>query len=66
MDGLEILRRLKADSLTSKIPVILKTAVHVKDGHRARGLAAGAAEYFAEPFDTQTLVAVVRRVDRRR
>jgi DNA-binding response OmpR family regulator len=42
--------------------VILKTAVHVQDGHRQRGLDAGAADYFAEPFDTQGLVAVVRRV----
>jgi DNA-binding response OmpR family regulator len=24
--------------------------------------ASGAADYFAEPFDTQTLVAIVRRV----
>jgi len=58
----EVLRRLKADEATVKIPVILKTAVHVEDGHRQRGLDAGGAAYFAEPFDPQSIVAVVRRV----
>ena len=62
MDGFEALRRLKADAVTVNIPVILKTAVHVQDEHRQRGLDAGAADYFAEPFDPQAVVAVVRRV----
>jgi CheY-like chemotaxis protein len=61
MDGFDVLRRLKADPLTINIPVILKTAVHVQEGHRQRALDAGAADYFAEPFDTEALVAVVRR-----
>jgi DNA-binding response OmpR family regulator len=62
IDGYEVLRRLKADPLTESIPVILKTARRLEDGHRQRGLDAGAADYFAEPFDTQALVAVVRGV----
>ena len=62
MDGIEVLRLLKADPATPNVPVILKTAVHREDGHRQRGLDAGAAEYFAEPFDSQALVAAVHRV----
>ena len=62
MDGHEVLRQLKADPATREIPVILKTAVHIEVGHRERGLAAGAAAYFAEPFDPQALIAVVRGV----
>jgi CheY-like chemotaxis protein len=58
----DVLQRLKSDPLTRSIPVILKTAIHLEDGDRQRGLDAGAAEYFAEPFDTQALVTVVRRV----
>ncbi len=62
MDGHEVLRQLKADPATREIPVILKTAVHTEDSHRERGLAAGAAAYFAEPFEPQALIAVVRGV----
>jgi CheY-like chemotaxis protein len=60
MDGYEVLRRLKTDPVTRNIPVILKTAVLLEDGHRELGLAAGAADYFAEPFDPQALIASVR------
>jgi CheY-like chemotaxis protein len=62
MDGYDVLRKLKDDPATHNIPVILKTAVYLDDGHRKVALDAGAAEYFAEPFDTQALIAAVRRV----
>ena len=62
MDGYDVLQRLKTDPATRSIPVILKTSIRLEDGHRQRGLEAGAADYFTEPFDTQALVAVVRRV----
>jgi CheY-like chemotaxis protein len=62
VDGYEVLRRLKSDPATKDIPVILKTAFRLEEGHRQRGLDAGAVDYFAEPFDTQALVAAVRRV----
>jgi CheY-like chemotaxis protein len=62
MDGYEVLRRLKADALTRDIPVILKTAARLEDGDRELGLDAGAAAYFAEPFDPQALIAAVREV----
>jgi CheY-like chemotaxis protein len=62
IDGFEVLRRLKADPATSDIPVVLKTAVHREDAHRQRGLEAGAAAYFTEPFDPHALITVVRGV----
>jgi DNA-binding response OmpR family regulator len=62
MVGYDVLRKLKDDPATKNIPVILKTAVHLDDGHREVALDAGAAEYFAEPFDPQAIVAVVRRL----
>ena len=62
MDGFEVLKMLKADAATNHIPVILKTAIHRDDKHRQRGLEAGAAAYFAEPYDPQALVAAVQAV----
>jgi two-component system OmpR family response regulator len=62
MDGFDVLRRLKADPVTRDIPVILKTASLLEEGHRELGLEAGAVAYFAEPFDRQSLVAALRRL----
>jgi DNA-binding response OmpR family regulator len=62
MDGFDVLRGLKIDPVTRNIPVILKTAAAFDDGQRELGLEAGAAAYFADPFDPQALVAVVRGV----
>jgi len=62
IDGYEVLQQLKADPTTRDIPVILKTAAHVEEGHHELGLEAGAVAYFAEPFDPNALVATVRRV----
>jgi DNA-binding response OmpR family regulator len=62
MSGFDVLKQLKEHHATRDIPVILKTAVHVSDADRQRGLDAGAAAYFAEPFDPQALVAAVCRV----
>jgi CheY-like chemotaxis protein len=62
MHGYDVLRKLKEDPATHGIPVILKTAVYLDEGHREIALAAGAEEYLAVPFDTQALVSTVRRV----
>ena len=62
----KVLRGLKEDPATKNIPVIMKTAVRFEEGHRELALDAGAADYFAEPFDPQALIAVVRRVLARR
>jgi len=62
MNGFDVLHRLKADPTTRDIPVIVKTAVLLEDRHRQRSLDAGAVEHFAEPYDPDALIAVVRRV----
>jgi len=62
MDGLEVCRRLKADTVTTRIPVVHKTAVFRDDEHRRRGFAAGADDYLVEPIEPEALVAAVRRV----
>jgi DNA-binding response OmpR family regulator len=66
MDGFEVCRRLKADGVTSRIPVVHKTAVFSDAEHRQRGLAAGADEYLTEPIEPEVLVSTVRQLLERR
>jgi len=65
--GLELLRRLKRDELTAKIPVIMLTAKAEEDS-KVYGLDAGADDYIAKPFSPRELIsrvkAVLRRIDR--
>ena len=60
MDGLELTRRLRADELTSHIPVIIVTA-KVSETDRIRGLEAGADAYLTKPFSSDELLT---RVDK--
>jgi DNA-binding response OmpR family regulator len=59
MDGPEVCRRLKNNSLTTSIPVIFLTA-RSQQAEIARGLALGAAGYIVKPFDALTLGDEVR------
>ncbi len=49
MDGMEMTRRLKADSQIAHIPVVALTA-NVMQGERERALEAGCADFVAKPF----------------
>ena len=64
MDGLEVCRRLRADSATSSLPVIMLTA-KADEVDRVVGLEMGADDYLAKPFSPKELVARVRAVLRR-
>lgn len=57
MDGLEVLRRLRADG--HDIPVIVLTARGTVD-ERVQGLDIGADDYLAKPFAFEELLARVR------
>lgn len=59
MDGLEVCRRLKADERYRHIPVILVTALEMRD-HVVRGLEAGADELVSKPVSAPELRARVR------
>lgn len=59
MDGLELTRRLKADSSNRDILVLALTAYAMKgDEQKARN--AGCDGYIAKPIDTRSLPSVVR------
>jgi CheY-like chemotaxis protein len=57
-DGLSLTRSLKADPMTSSIPIVALTA-HAMGGYRERSLAAGCAGYISKPIDVKTLGALV-------
>jgi CheY-like chemotaxis protein len=58
IDGLELTRRLKADSATDQIIIIGLTAYAMK-GDEERILSAGCDAYIAKPIDTRTLPAII-------
>ena len=58
IDGLELTRRLKADSATDQIIIIGLTAYAMK-GDEERILAAGCDAYIAKPIDTRTFPAII-------
>jgi two-component system response regulator len=61
LDGLEILRRLRANERTRTLPVILLTSSD-EAADRERGLAAGLNGYIRKPVDFSEFVEVVRQL----
>jgi len=64
VDGLELTRRLRANPLTSSMPIIMLTARGLTVD-KVLGLTAGADDYLVKPFDTLELVARVNSTLRR-
>jgi two-component system phosphate regulon response regulator PhoB len=64
-DGLEVCRRVRAESATAAVPVIMVTAKG-EESDIVRGLDAGADDYLTKPFSPRVLVARVKAVLRRR
>jgi PleD family two-component response regulator len=64
MDGVELCRRLRADPMTTGMPVIMLTAKGLS-ADKVAGLTAGADDYIVKPFDMLELVARVRSTLRR-
>jgi adenylate cyclase len=63
MNGLEVLKRLRADERHKGLPVILLTAKATQED-KIRGLDAGADDYVIKPFDSFELLARVRAMIR--
>jgi two-component system, cell cycle response regulator DivK len=60
VDGVEALRRLRADERTSAIPVLAVTA-QAMQGDRERFLAEGFDGYLSKPVNVRELIGAVRR-----
>jgi two-component system alkaline phosphatase synthesis response regulator PhoP len=64
MDGLEICRSLKMDTVTQHIPIVMITA-KAEESDIVLGLGLGADDYITKPFRPRELVARVKAVLRR-
>ena len=63
-DGISILKRLRQETATKDLPVIMLTAKNT-EYDRVEGLDAGADDYLSKPFGIMELMARVRAVLRR-
>jgi len=64
IDGLEVCRRLKGDSILSKTPIVMISALG-EEKDVVTGLELGADDYVAKPFSPGVLLARVKSVIRR-
>jgi two-component system phosphate regulon response regulator PhoB len=65
ISGIELVRRLRANSRTRSIPIILLTA-RADEQDKLQGLDSGADDYIVKPFSTRELNARIKAVLRRR
>lgn len=65
IDGLEVCRRLKADTKTRHIPIVMLSAKG-EDADIVSGLELGAEDYITKPFSPRVLIARVRAILRRK
>ncbi len=63
MDGFEVCRRLKTNTVTHHIPVVMVTALD-QPSDRVRGLEAGADDFLTKPIPEPALIARVRSLTR--
>lgn len=61
MDGIELLKKIKADKRTYHIPFILLTAL-TGDQELLKGLQTGANEYITKPFSFEVLMSKIKNL----
>ncbi len=61
MDGLEAMRRLRAEASFAHVPIIAMTALAMP-GDRERCFEAGADEYLSKPVNLRTMVNTIQRL----
>lgn len=64
INGIEVARRLRSQTETASIPIIMLTAKS-EETHELEGLGAGADDYITKPFSMQVLLARINAMARR-
>ncbi len=65
MSGIEFARKLRSETRTKSIPIIMLTA-RIEERDKILGLDAGADDYITKPFSPRELIARIKAVLRRR
>jgi len=60
MDGLSVVRAMKADTRTARVPILALTA-HAMRGDKDRFLEAGCDGYISKPIDVKTFIQSIER-----
>ena len=60
MDGLSVVREMKSDTRTQKIPILALTA-HAMRGDKDRFLEAGCDGYISKPIDVKTFLSSIEQ-----
>lgn len=60
MDGLSVVRAMKGDDRTRRIPILALTA-HAMRGDKDRFLEAGCDGYISKPIDVKTFIAAIEQ-----
>ncbi len=64
LSGIEVCRRLRADSAWRDVPIVMLTA-RTEENDRVAGFEAGADDYVVKPFSVRELICRVRAHARR-
>jgi len=62
MDGYEVMKRLKGDTTTESIPVILFTAAPPEEVIKKGGQVMEAVDFVIKPFDDKALLFLIERI----
>jgi len=61
MDGIELCMKIKSDSRTTHIPVVLLTAL-TGESQQLKGLETGATDYMTKPFNFEILLSKIKNI----
>ena len=61
LDGIELVKRVRADPVHKYIPIVLLTT-ESQDAKKQAGRAAGATGWIVKPFQAEQLLAVIKKV----